>query len=584
VHGGQVLSWADLEDQSDTLAACLLERGVEPGACVALLLERSPRFVVAALAVLKTGSAYLPLDCTTPPERLEYILADSGAQLVLAEGNSAGPAASAHCPVLDVPALLTAKHEARDFELESTLPYASHLKPHASSLDDLAYIIYTSGSTGQPKGVEITWGNLLNLIQWHQKAFGVTAADRMSQVARLAFDAAVWEIWPALAAGACLHIVDEQTSRSPTALQDYLLAQKITIAFAPTLLAEQLLLMDWPADTALRFLLTGADTLHRRPSTKLPFALVNNYGPTECTVVATSGIVAASEDDGPPSIGRPIDNAEVSILDENQRTVPPGEAGELCLSGALVGRGYRNNPQLTAARFIHCPLTAGGKPIRMYRTGDRAKLLPSGEIAFLGRLDEQVKIRGYRVELGEIVACLDRFPGVDASATAVQTTGDGPNLVAYVVLSADARQRRLTANDLREFLAPRLPDYMIPATFVSLASLPVTPNGKLDRSALPPPSRENMLPDRDSAAETTWAGSAAGVEGQLAELVASLVGRPVSLGEDFFLVGGHSLLGVQLLSRIKEQFGVKLGLRQLFSTPTVAGLSAEIIRQTSKPR
>ena len=233
------------------------------------------------------------------------------------------------------------------------------------------------GQPGSPRASRITWGNLLNLIQWHQRAFGVTEADRASQAARLAFDAAVWEIWPALAAGACLYIVDDQTSRSPTALRDYLLAQKITIAFAPTLLAEQLLLMNWPADTALRFLLTGADTLHRRPPVELPFALVNNYGPTECTVVATSGIVDASNGEGPPSIGRPIDNAAVAILDENQRPVTLGEPGELCLSGALVGRGYRNNPQVTAARFIHCPLTAGGKPMRMYRTGDRASCCPT---------------------------------------------------------------------------------------------------------------------------------------------------------------------------------------------------------------
>lgn len=569
VHGSHVLSWADLEIQSDKLAGCLRQRGVEQGSCIALLLERSPRFVVAALAVLKAGAAYLPLDFTTPAQRLEYILADSGAQLVLAEGTAAWRPASRCCPVLDAPALLAAPARAAAAAPPETAP------------DDLAYVIYTSGSTGNPKGVEITWGNLLSLSQWHRKAFGVTAADRASQIARLAFDAAVWEIWPALAAGACLHIVDDRTSCTPTALRDYLVAQRITVAFAPTLLAEQLVLMEWPADTALRFLLTGADTLHRHPPAGLPFALVNNYGPTECTVVATSGIVAAGDGDGPPSIGRPIDHAAVAILDEKQRPAPPGESGELCLAGALVGRGYRNNPQLTAERFIHCPLRVGGKPARLYRTGDRAKLLASGEIAFLGRLDEQVKIRGYRVELGEIVACLDRFPGVEASAAAVQTSGDGPSLVAYVVLGADARQKGLTAGDLREFLAPRLPDYMIPSAFVSLVSLPVTAHGKLDRAALPPPSRENMLPDADAPADAAAADSAAGVESQLAELVASLVGRPVSAEEDFFLVGGHSLLGVQLLSRIKDQFGVKLGLRQLFSTPTVAGLSAEIVRAMS---
>ncbi len=571
VHGSHVLSWADLDARSDKFAACLRQRGVQSESCIALLLERSPRFVAAALAVLKAGAAYLPLDVGTPDERLDYILADSGAQLLLTERDLVRRPSNPRCYLLDVADLLAAQEN----------PSAA-APPRERSPDSLAYVIYTSGSTGLPKGVEITWGNLLNLIQWHQRAFGVTAADRASQVARLAFDAAVWEIWPTLAAGACLHILDDRTSRSATALRDHLLADKITIAFAPTLLAEQLLLMDWPADTALRVLLTGADTLHRHPPAELPFTLVNNYGPTECTVVATSCVVASS-DGGPPSIGRAIENAAVAILDENQRPVPPGEPGELCLAGTLVGRGYRNNPQLTAERFIHCPLTPGGKLVRLYRTGDRARLLPGGEIAFLGRLDEQVKIRGYRVELREIVTWLDRFPGIMASAAALQNTADGPVLVAYVVLTADARQNDLAASDLRAFLASRLPDYMVPAAFVSLAALPVTPNGKLDRAALPPPTKDNMLPEATAPATEPAPNRAAGIEAQLAEMVASLVGRPVSHEEDFFLVGGHSMLGVQLLSRIRDQFGVKLALRQLFSTPTVAGLSAEISRQLSKP-
>ena len=248
--------------------------------------------MVAALAVLKTGAAYLPLDYATPPERLAYILANSDAALLLTKGNPTGRLPSHRCPVLDVASLLAVPAEPTD--IMETPP------------DSLAYVIYTSGSTGQPKGVEITQANLLNLIDWHLGAFGVTAADRASQIAGLGFDAAVWEIWPTLAAGACLHIADEQTRRSPQALRNFLLAEKITICFAPTLMAEQLLSMTWPADTALRILLTGADTLRRRPTAGLPFVLVNNYGPTECTVVATSGVVLAAEGNEPPSIGRPI--------------------------------------------------------------------------------------------------------------------------------------------------------------------------------------------------------------------------------------------------------------------------------------
>jgi amino acid adenylation domain-containing protein len=573
VYGGDSLSYAELDRQSDQIAARLRDHGAGSECCIGLLLERSPRFVVAALAVLKCGAAYLPLDFATPPERLAYILADSAAALLLTEGHPSLPS-NTGCPVVDIAPLVAAP--------AGLIP----MDDVETSLDSLAYVIYTSGSTGRPKGVEITQANLLNLIDWHQAAFGVTESDRSSQIAGLGFDAAVWEIWPTLTAGACLHIANEQTRRSAPALRDFLVAEKITICFAPTLLAEQLLSMTWPAETALRTLLTGADTLRRRPTTRLPFVLVNNYGPTECTVVATSGVVAADDGHEPPTIGQPISNTTAVILDEDRRPVPPGEAGELCLAGALVGRGYRNDPALTAERFIHCSMTPGGDPLRVYCTGDRARLLPGGEIAFLGRLDEQVKIRGYRVELGEIAACLNRCPGIVTCAVAVRAASDVPALIAYVVLTSDGNGMGLTENDLQEFLAPRLPDYMIPASFVHLAELPVTANGKLDRSALPAPTAEKVLLRRGAAALAEAAvNSTEGLQQQLAGLVASLLGQPaIDIDQDFFLVGGHSMFGVQLLARIKDSFGIRLTLRQLFSTPTVAGLAAEIVRQTDNRR
>jgi len=433
---------------------------------------------------------------------------------------------------------------------------------------------------GRPKGVEITHGNLCNLIDWHNGAFGVTARDRASQVAGLGFDAAGWEIWPYLTAGASLHFAAEHVRRSPQALRDWLVSEKITISFVPTVLAEQLLNSSWPAETALRTLLTGADTLHRRPVTGLPFVLVNNYGPTECTVVATSGVVTPEqESSGTPSIGRPISDTVALILDEALRPVADGEAGELCLAGSLVGRGYRNLPEMTASRFVtYSP--PSGSPMRIYRTGDRARLLPNGEIAFLGRLDDQVKIRGYRIELGEIVACLDRCSGIEASAVIVSDAGDGgPSLVAYVVL---ARGVQLSASDLREFLSARLPDYMIPPFFVSIAELPVTVNGKLDKSALPAATAENILPNR---AQPEASAPAAGLEQQIAGLVASLLGQPsIGTQENFFMAGGHSMFGVQLVARIRDTFGVKLTLRQLFGAPTVVALSTEVAKLTAAAR
>jgi amino acid adenylation domain-containing protein len=544
------VAYEELERESSRLAARLREAGAGPERTVGLLLPRSAQFVVAALAVLKSGAAYVPVDPATPADRVSFMLADAGVVALLTESNIIRELASASRRVI-----------ASD-EID---------------LDTLACIIYTSGSTGQPKGVEITHANLCNLIEWHQTAFAVTANDRASHVAGLGFDASGWEIWPYLTAGASVHIADEATRRSPEMLRDWLVAQKITIGFVPTLLAEQLFCAHWPGGTALRMLLTGGDTLQRRPPAGLPFTVINNYGPTECTVVATSGMVSAHPESADrPSIGRPITNATALVLDPALRPVAPGEDGELCIGGALVGRGYRNAAELTASRFVTY-IAASGEPLRIYRTGDRVRLLENGELEFLGRFDDQVKIRGYRIELAEIVTWLNRYPGIEASTVLVSdVAAAGPSLVAYVVPAADAH---LTESELREFLAAKLPDYMIPAYVVSIHALPVMVNGKLDKSALPAPRLDNLLPKAATVTDAQSQGSP--VEEQIAALVASLMGRP-SIGpdENFFMAGGHSMFGVQLVARIRDTFGVKLSLRQLFKAPTIAGLAAEVARLT----
>ncbi len=573
--GAACLTYADLEVRSGRLASFLRDSGAARETCVALLLDRSVDFVVAALAVLKSGAAYLPMDPATPTDRAMFIVKDSGASFLLTH-KKMGPR---------VPS-----GPWRSIELDgadaSRISACRPLDANEPDGDSLANVIYTSGSAGRPKGVEITHANLLNLIDWHVSAFGTSPADRASQLAGVGFDAAGWEIWPALTAGASLHIADELTRRSPRALRDWLVAQKITISFVPTVLAEQLLHLPWPAETALQTLLTGADTLHRRPSMDLPFVLVNNYGPTECTVVATSGRVVSQAPDGaPPSIGRPIANAKVFILDDELHPVAAGEAGELCLAGALVGRGYRDLPELTASRFVMFKPDSG-PPLRIYRTGDRARRLDNGEIAFLGRLDEQVKVRGYRIELGEIITCLDQHPGVEASTVTLRQgagpegAGEPASLVAYVIL---ADTGHVTATDLREFLARRLPDYMVPAQFVAMPALPMNANGKLDRAALPVPGADNLLPDRTpvvAAAAAHQTGT--GLEQRIGSMVALLLGQPsIEPDADFFMAGGHSMLGAQLVAKIRETFNVKLTLRQLFGAPTVAALSAEVARLTS---
>jgi acyl-coenzyme A synthetase/AMP-(fatty) acid ligase/acyl carrier protein len=434
-------------------------------------------------------------------------------------------------------------------------------------------VIYTSGSTGEPKGVEITHASLENLIHWHQEAFAVVSSDRAAQVASPGFDAAVWELWPYLTAGAAVYVPDDETVKTPVVLRDWLVRCGITKAFVPTPMAEQLMCLEWPANTALRFLLTGADTLRNHPPATLPFAVVNNYGPTECTVVATSGVVQPGLcSDCVPSIGRPISNVQVYILDEHLCQVPVNTPGELYIGGAGVARGYRNRPDLTAERFIRNPFSDQTE-LRLYRTGDAGSYLPDGQIAFLGRTDDQVKIRGYRVELGEVAAVLNRHPMIQTSVVIAREEAPGDKrLIAYIVPEAKAdKKSELTDNMLREFLRTSLPEYMVPAMFCRMDALPLTASGKIDRNALPEPAHQ--LRDADYIAPRTPA------EERMAAILATLLRlERVGVNENFFLLGGNSLLGAQVIARVRDRFGVELTLLSLFDHPTVSGLSAEIER------
>jgi len=552
------MTYAELDRRANQLANHLCKLGVGREKLVGLYMERSPEMIVAALAILKSGAAYLPLDPAMPLERLEFVVRDADVAAVITRQSLESRLPSGSWQVVNVD---------RDRELLDQCPTQSLAIEIGS--EDLAYVIYTSGSTGQPKGVEVTHAGLQNLIAWHLKTFAVTSEDRSSHQAALGFDAAVWELWPYLAAGASVHLIDEAVRGTPEKIRDWLVAQQITITFLATPLAESMLLLDWPHNTALRTLLTGADTLHRRPSSKLPFVLVNNYGPTECTVVATSGVVApdgaASER---PSIGKPVDNIAAYIVDEHLQEVPPGAPGELCLAGRGLARGYRRQPSLTEQKFVRKDSVPGG---RLYRTGDLASLLPNGEIQFLGRTDEQVKVRGYRVEPEEIVRALDNHPSVVSSAVvAVEDSAEDRRLVAYLVTASGSR---LTAGQLRSFLQGRLPDYMIPAAFVRVESLLLTSNGKVDRAALPEPNDANMI------REAVYVAPTGIVEQRLAGIIAPLLHvERVGANDNFFLLGGHSLLGTQLVTRIGEAFGVELSLLSLFDHPTLAGMALEIER------
>ena len=436
--------------------------------------------------------------------------------------------------------------------------------------ENLAYVIYTSGSTGEPKGVELMHGGLLNLIFWHRRTYQVSLADKATQLAGVGFDASVWELWPYLTAGASIHVPEEDTRLLPEKLRDWLLEHEITLSFVPTPLAEALVALPWPAKVSLRAMLTGGDRLTCRVPPSLPFPLVNHYGPTESTVVTTCAVVDIEIQDGKaPPIGKPISNTLVYLLDSHLHPVPIGLPGELHIGGHGLARAYHNRPELTAEKFILNPFS-GKHGARLYKTGDLARYLPTGTIEFLGRNDDQLKIRAFRIELGEIESVLAGHPGIRAAVVTASEDGLGEKrLVAYATLQPP----KPTVTELREHLKKQMPDYMIPWAFVILEQFPLTPNGKVDRAALPVPASANNLPEEADAAPLTV------VEKTVADIVAALLGLDrVDAHANFFDLGGHSLMATQLIARVRDEFKINLPLLKVFESPTVSDLSADIER------
>ncbi|HEX2326280.1 MAG TPA: amino acid adenylation domain-containing protein, partial [Chloroflexota bacterium] len=618
------LTYGELNARANRLAHHLLSLGVRSETRVGVCLGRSPELVVAFLAVLKAGGAYLPVDPAYPPERLAGMLEDAGALAVLTAGGAGlgGGAESEPGRAGEAAAGLPTVGEARLVRLDdpaeaeaiAARPATAPPTSAATTTDHLAYVIYTSGSTGRPKGVQVPHAGLTNLVFWHQRAFGLTPEDRATQVASPAFDAATWELWPYLACGASVHVPDEETRAAPEALRDWLVAQGITVSFLPTPLAEAVLALPWPPASALRLLLTGGDALRRPPPAGLPFDLINNYGPTEYSVVTTSGYVPpAGADqppgraDQPPGIGRPIANTQVYVLDRRRQPVPAGVPGELYVGGDGLARGYLGRPGLTAARFVPHPFVPGA---RLYRTGDLVRWVAEGDaldggpgggaggqLEFLGRLDQQVKIRGFRIEPGEVEATLATHPQVREVVVVAQDRPGSADkrLVAYVVLqragaspeapdaldaldSPEARRQALPS--LRAYLQERLPAYMVPGAFVALDALPLTPNGKLDRKALPAPETAGAGADGHGDEEADGAPTPVpprtAAETTLAGIWAEVLGLPlarVGVEDNFFALGGDSILSIQVVARATRA-GLRLTPRQLFQHQTVAELAA----------
>ncbi len=556
------LSYAELEREANRLARRLQAVGVGPDVRVGLCAERSPEMVVGVLAVLKAGAAYVPLDPAYPAERLAYMLEDSGCRVLLTQERLLDrlPAHGAQTVCLDRPL---------EGEAEAGPPRV------AVSPENLAYVIYTSGSTGRPKGVAMTQRPLQNLIAWQFREWSHRPAARTLQFSSISFDASFQEMFSTWGSGGTLVLVSEETRTDLAALARLVERERIERIFLPFVALQHLAeaaLAQGIVPEALRELMTAGEQLRvteqiRRWLEAAPECeLVNLYGPSETHVV--SALRLSGETAGwpaLPSIGRPVSNTQLYVLDASLGPAPLGVPGELFLGGDSVARGYLGRPDVTAERFVPDPFS-GDPGARMYRSGDRARWLAGGELEFLGRVDQQVKVRGFRIEPGEVEAALEAHPGVRRALVDAREDAPGHRrLVGYVVPEEGAE---VTPAELRAYLATRLPEYMVPGAFVVLEAFPLTPSGKIDRRALPTPDAsdgEAYAPPRTPAEEV------------LAGIYAGVLGRErVGARDGFFALGGHSLLATRAMSRIREAFGVEVPLRVLFEAPTVAALAEHV--------
>jgi len=566
------ITYKELNEKSNRLAHVLQTKGVAPDTIVGVMAKRSVEMIIRILGVLKSGGAYLPIDPDYPPERIEYMLKDSGAKILLTSREIFEKSIEEKI-MLNCELLMSTSGDPFHHS-----PFTSHRPGH------LAYVIYTSGSTGKPKGVLIRHRGIINLTFFHKEVFNTGDYLRATQVSSPGFDAMSFEIWPCLLRGSALYIVPDENRIDPRELKKFLIVHEITASFQSTALAMQLMDDEWPENgIALRILWTAGDRLTRYPVHSYPFRFYNLYGPTEDSVWTTWMKVPVNPGiDAFSPIGKPIANHRVYILDGRLNVQPVGVAGELCIAGVGTSRGYLNNPELTAEKFIRFHrLSFVIDHSILYRTGDLARWLPDGNLEFLGRIDHQVKIRGFRIELGEIENRLTRHPAIKKAVVTARETTRGNRedkyLCAYIVLeSGGGSPPTLPPAELREFLSRELPDHMIPSYFVPIDKIPLTPNGKIDGKALPEPAVE---PGTDYIAP----GDA--VEEKLAEIWGEVLfgGNPsqgaagiVGIDDNFFRLGGHSLTATVLTSRIHKELNVIIPLAELFKTPTVRGLSGYI--------
>jgi len=561
----QQLSYRRFNSRANQLAHYLAERGVGPNVKVAICLNPSLDFAVAVLGVLKSGAACVPLDPKYPQERLAYMLRDVGAEVLITERGMLSADSSAGCEVL----FLAEKSDALD-----TWPTSN---PGTSATpSDIAYVIYTSGSTGKPRGVLLPHAGLVNYNFNMAREYAMSPADRVLQFCSVSFDIAVEELFITWLSGATLVMKSDEMPLAVPEFLSWVERNGITVLDLPTAYwhewMHQVSELRKPAPDDLRLVIVGGEKVSAKAYAAWVCSVsrvrwVNTYGPTEGSIAATMYEPKSDSDVIPENIpiGRPVANVRIYLFDPQLNPVPVGIAGELHIGGIGVARGYLNRPELTAEKFISDPFSA--EPgARLYKTGDLACYLPSGEIEFVGRTDDQVKIRGFRVELGEIEFALAKHPGVREVAVVTREDQAGDKrLVAYVV---PAQQAALTAQDLRRYLQKQMPDHMVPSAFAILSAMPLTPNGKIDRRGLP-------APEAEVSAETTSATDV--LESQLVRIWEDVLGKKrIGIRDNFFELGGHSLVAAKLMYRIGQMLGKNLPLAMLVGSPTIEQLAAAL--------
>ncbi|MEP0262577.1 amino acid adenylation domain-containing protein [Dokdonia sp.] len=534
VYEGKQITYAQLREVSNTLSQYLkevYEIGLEDLVCVQL--ERSDWYVISLIAILKSGAAYVPIDTNYPEDRIAFIQSDTASKVTI-----------------------------NDEFIEQFKNYTvvSSNDSVAIQTSNLAYVIYTSGSTGKPKGVMVEHSALSNLCHWHQETYGVTTGSRCTMYAGVGFDASTWELFPTLLSGGCVYPIPEEIRLKTDDLVTFFNTHKITQAFLPTVLYNDMIQESVQLQHPLKLLVGGEALIVTGVDEKLE--IYNNYGPTENTVVSTYYKVT-HQDSGLVPIGKPVGNVDIFILDENGHLVPPGVTGELCLSGASLARGYLNSPTLTLEKFVSHPLVNEGK---LYKTGDLATWLPDGNIQFMGRKDTQVKLRGYRIELGEIEVALQEIEEVKEAVVVIKEVQEEQYITAYVVCNIEVDR-----SVLKKELSQTLTDYMIPTYFIYLDKMPLTANGKVDTKALP------HIDDAQFNEDAVYVAPRNDLEEHLVAIWQEVLQRDkIGIDNSFFSLGGHSLKAIQVISKIQKDFNIKIELKEMYNEPTIANLSSYI--------